>query len=68
MPLISFRAIRREDGRFEALEPVDVPVGAIVQVTFEVPIACELRTPIELPTHPGTVIGELTRREIYEDI
>ena len=68
MPTRTVPAVRREDGQFETLEPVDVPAGTIVQVTFETPKVQKPGRRAELPVWPGTVIGDLTRDEIYEHL
>ena len=60
------RAIRREDGRFETLEQVEVPTGAVVTLTYEE--AEPERGKATLPTWPGTVKGTLSRDEIYDHL
>lgn len=62
----SVRAVRRDDGAFEALEPVEVPNGTVVELRYEADDSPR-RQAVTLPAHPGMVLGTLTRAEIYDD-
>lgn len=67
MPAKSVRAVRREDGAFEAAEPIEIPDGALVEVRVY-----ELPRPVgagrsRLPVFPGTVFGALRRADLYAD-
>lgn len=49
-------------------EPVARAVAAMVQTLREALAQGEKKIPGELPVWPGTVIGSLTREEIYDDV
>jgi hypothetical protein len=49
-------------------EPVARAVQAMVQALREQLAKEQKKEPGELPVWPGTVIGALTREEIYDDI
>jgi 4'-phosphopantetheinyl transferase EntD len=49
-------------------EPVARAVQAMVQALREQLAHDQQKAPRELPVWPGTVIGSLTREEIYDDV
>lgn len=49
-------------------EPLAIAVAAMVQALREQLAKHQKKEPAELPVWPGTVIGSLTREEIYDDI
>ncbi len=62
------RAIPREDGRLELLDPVELAMGREIPVTLDLPEESERRPVVaKLPTRRlGTPKVPLTRDEIYE--
>ncbi|MBI4598977.1 hypothetical protein HY734_02145 [Candidatus Uhrbacteria bacterium] len=68
MPKRSIRAVQREDGRLELLEPVTIPHGRVIEVSLELPEENKhAHPPVSIPCWKGTVIGTLSRDEIYAD-
>jgi hypothetical protein len=49
-------------------EPVARALEAVVQALREQLTKDQKKEPSELPLWPGTVIGSLTREEIYDDV
>ncbi len=49
-------------------EPVARAAQAVVQALREQLAKEQKKEPAELPVWPGTVIGSLTREEIYDDV
>jgi hypothetical protein len=49
-------------------EPVARAVHAMVQALREQLAKEQKKQPVELPVWKGTVIGSLTREEIYDDV
>ena len=70
MPKRTVLASRAPDGHLQLLEPVDLPPDEKFAVTLELPekTAAPGSRTLDLPTWPGTVLGRLTREEIYGDV
>jgi hypothetical protein len=49
-------------------EPVARAIEAMIQALREQLAKDQKKEPADLPVWPGTVIGSLTREEIYDDI
>ena len=70
MPKSTVRAVRHPDGHLELLEPIDLPLGAVVPITVELPDPPTDKHKPELPPvrNLGRMKGPLTREEIYDDV
>ena len=64
----TIRAIQCEYGYLELLDPVELPKGQVITVTFGALEDMRPDPEVRLPEpRPGSVKGALTRDEIYED-
>ncbi len=64
-------ASRAVDGHLQLLEPVELPDDEEFPVTLDLPDerpAADRHHRVELPSWPGSVLGRLTRDEIYDDV
>lgn len=69
MPSRAVQAIKHHDGHLELLEPVDeLPEGEPIQVILNFPLKRTTPQPLQLPIRRGTVIGDLHRRDLYDDV
>lgn len=69
MPTRAVQAFKHRDGHLELQEPVDdLPEGEPFQVILNLPQKKRAPQPLNLPIRRGTVIGELHRRDVYDDV
>ena len=69
MPTRAVQATKHRDGHLELLEPVEeLPEGEPIHVILNFPRKKTAQQALSLPIRRGTVIGELHRRELYDDV